>query len=101
MFEELAVLHYKFIMQTPEKIQRGVYWPFSEWDGELIARSSRTLEPFVYEAVDVVLQPEVPQRLLEVGAGSGVYMRYAVENNPQLAEKLAPPESYYMFIARK
>ncbi len=59
-------------------------WDFHEHDGSLVARSSRTLEPFVLEAIDSFFPPTGPQRLLEVGCGTAVYIKYAAHINPGL-----------------
>jgi len=53
-------------------------------DGRLIARSSRVLEPILGEAVDNVVLVGGAMRLLEIGCGSGVYVRRAAARNPQL-----------------
>src|SRR6202043_2373160 len=62
----------------------GELFSLADQDGELIARSSRVLEAFQAE----VIQREVPDRgalrLLEIGCGSGVYLRYAANRNPSL-----------------
>ena len=51
------------------------------------------LEPFVGEAVDASVSQAGAMRLLEVGCGSGIYMRRAAERNPELTAvgvELAP-----------
>jgi cyclopropane fatty-acyl-phospholipid synthase-like methyltransferase len=53
-------------------------------DGELIARSSRILEPYILEIVDSVVPEKGAIHLLEVGCGSGVYIRRACLRNPEL-----------------
>jgi cyclopropane fatty-acyl-phospholipid synthase-like methyltransferase len=50
----------------------------------LIARSSRVLEPLLFEVIDQVVPRSGAMRLLEVGAGSGIYILRAAERNPQL-----------------
>lgn len=83
-FEEMVILHHKLILETPEKLKRGELWPINDQNGDIVARSSRVLEPVGFEAVDAVVNASVQQRLLEIGAGSGTYIRYAVENHPTL-----------------
>jgi 4-hydroxy-2,2'-bipyrrole-5-carbaldehyde O-methyltransferase len=51
--------------------------------GELIARSSRVLEPFMVEFVQSQVAGKGPLSLLEVGCGSGIYLRHAACANPQ------------------
>jgi SAM-dependent methyltransferase len=84
ILEEVAELHHKFIFETPARIREGRRWSIEDQDGELVARSSRITELLGCEAVDDVIDCSVPQRLLEVGAGSGIYIRYAAEQNPAL-----------------
>jgi 4-hydroxy-2,2'-bipyrrole-5-carbaldehyde O-methyltransferase len=84
MVEEVARLHYKLIANTPAKLRRGELWSMSDQDGELIARSSRILEAFQIEAVDRCFPAGGPVRLLEVGCGSGAYIRHAAIKNPAL-----------------
>ncbi len=82
--EELATLHHRVVFETPELLRRGDRLTLADQDGVLVARSSRTVEPVVHEAIDDVLPASGPIDLLEVGAGSGTYMRYAAERNPSL-----------------
>jgi 4-hydroxy-2,2'-bipyrrole-5-carbaldehyde O-methyltransferase len=84
MVEEVARLHYKLIADTPAKLRRGELWSMSDQDGELVARSSRILEAFQIEAIDRCFPAAGPVRLLEVGCGSGVYIRHAAVRNPTL-----------------
>jgi 4-hydroxy-2,2'-bipyrrole-5-carbaldehyde O-methyltransferase len=51
--------------------------------GELIARSSRVLEPFMVEFVQSQVAGKGPLSLLEVGCGSGIYLYHAACANPQ------------------
>ena len=52
--------------------------------GTVIARSSRVLEPFIANFVKTTAKSSTPVRLLEIGCGSGIYLRYAAQANPQL-----------------
>lgn len=52
--------------------------------GDLIARSSRVMEPLVANFVRQVVSANGPMHILEIGCGSGIYLRYAAEANPQL-----------------
>jgi protein-L-isoaspartate O-methyltransferase len=47
--------------------------------GDLVARSSRILEPFVAAFVHHIVMDLHPEQMLEIGCGSGVYLRYAAE----------------------
>lgn len=52
--------------------------------GDMIARSSRILEPFVARFVRSITRQQGPLELLEIGCGSGVYLRHAAEANHQI-----------------
>jgi protein-L-isoaspartate O-methyltransferase len=84
ILEEIATLHHSLLVETPERLRLGRPFTLDDQDGVLIARSSRVAEPFLHAAIDDVLAPRGPVRLLEVGAGSGTYIRYAAERNPEL-----------------
>jgi len=84
ILEEIATLHHRLIFETPERLRQGRPFTLDDQDGVLIARSSRIVEPFLHEAIDDVLAPRGPVRLLEVGAGTGAHIRYAAERNLEL-----------------
>ncbi|HKF46742.1 MAG TPA: class I SAM-dependent methyltransferase [Terracidiphilus sp.] len=84
MVQEVGGLHHKLISGTLPKLRRGELWSLADQDGELIARSSRVLEAFQAEAIQSAFPPSGALRLLEIGCGSGVYLRYAAERNPSL-----------------
>jgi SAM-dependent methyltransferase len=80
MLQEVAGLHYKLVTETPDKLRNGELFSLEDQDGEIIARSSRIFEPFQTEAIDRTFPPSGPVRLLEIGCGSGFYIKYASEN---------------------
>jgi SAM-dependent methyltransferase len=82
--QEVAVLHYNLICKTPERIKIGSLWRLEEQHGELVARSSRSLEPFQTAAIDMTFPSSGAIRLLEVGCGSAFYIYYAARKNPLL-----------------
>ena len=82
--QETAGLHHKLILGTPEKLKQGALWGLEDQDGELIARSSRSLEPFQTEAIDRAFPSSGAIRLLEIGCGSAFYIKYAATKNPLL-----------------
>lgn len=84
ILEEVATLHNRLLLETPERLRSGERFTMSDQDGIQIARSSRVIEPFVQEAIDDVLDAKGPVRLLEVGAGSGTHIRYAAGRNREL-----------------
>jgi protein-L-isoaspartate O-methyltransferase len=82
--EEGLSLHHHLLMELPERLRQKRPFTLADQDGELIARSSRLMEPLIYKVIDGVVPPTGPVRLLEVGCGSGTYIRYAAERNPEL-----------------
>ncbi|MGM3273362.1 SAM-dependent methyltransferase [Ralstonia sp. 24A2] len=84
LLQEVGSLHYRLITETPEKLRKGELWPLDNQNGSLTARSSRALEPFVLEAIKRYLPSSRPCKLLEIGCGSGVYIRHAAARNPLL-----------------
>jgi protein-L-isoaspartate O-methyltransferase len=84
LLEEVVRLHHALVVDTPALLRRGQRWTLADQDGVLVARSSRAIEPVLFDAVDEVLPRTGAVRLLEVGAGSGVYIRHATERNPHL-----------------
>jgi SAM-dependent methyltransferase len=82
--QETAGLHHSLILGTPEKLKKGALWGLEDQDGELIARSSRSLEPFQTEAIDRTFPSSGAVRLLEVGCGSAFYIQYAAQKNSSL-----------------
>ena len=84
LVEEVAGLHHKLIAATIPRLRSGQLWGLADQDGELIARSSRVLEPFQEAVIERTFPEKGALRLLEIGCGSGVYLRYAANRNPSL-----------------
>lgn len=84
MVEEVADLHHKLIAGTIPRIRTGQLFTLADQSGELIARSSRILEAFQAEAIQRTFPSNGATRLLEIGCGSGVYLRYAAQKNASL-----------------
>jgi hypothetical protein len=82
--QEVTSLHHQLILETPQKLRQGGRWTLDDQDGEVIARSSRILEPFQREVIETTFPATKPLTLLEVGCGSGIYLKYAADRNPQL-----------------
>jgi SAM-dependent methyltransferase len=82
--EEAAGLHHALLAQMLERLPRGDLFSLADQDGVVVARSSRLLEPAVFDAIDALFPRSGPVRLLEVGCGSGTYVRYAAQRNPAL-----------------
>lgn len=84
MVQEVAGLHHKLIADTLPNLRNGKLWTLADQDGELIARSSRVLEAFQAEVIQRTFPTRGAVRLLEIGCGSGVYLRHAAEKNSEL-----------------
>ncbi|MFJ2664220.1 methyltransferase domain-containing protein [Nocardia fluminea] len=82
--EEVVRFHVPALLTAPAMVRSGARLTMAEQDGSIIARSSRIVQPFLEEAVDRVVPRLGPVRLLEIGCGSGVYVRYAASLNPEL-----------------
>src|SRR5262249_44020307 len=74
LFEEAGVFHHRWILEATDRVHDGRPFAPDDVPGELVARSSRTVEPFVREAVEDVIPAHEPVRLLEIGCGSGIHI---------------------------
>lgn len=74
----------EYVVVAPRLLKDGKKLAVSEAYGELFAQSSRTVEPIILEVVDRFIPRNRAHRLLEVGCGSGVYIKRACERNPQM-----------------
>jgi len=84
MVQEVAGLHHMLLSATLPKVRKGELWTLADQDGELIARSSRVMEAFQADIIRKTFPRRGALRLLEIGCGSGVYLRHAAETNPSL-----------------
>jgi 4-hydroxy-2,2'-bipyrrole-5-carbaldehyde O-methyltransferase len=84
LLQEIVDYHYVYVMDTPTMLRKQEWFPFDEVPGELVARSSRVNEPFIFEAVDAAIPRQGDFQLLEVGCGSGIYIQRACTRNPEL-----------------
>jgi SAM-dependent methyltransferase len=84
LLQEIVTYHYIYVVDTPSMLKKQEWFPFDEVPGELVARSSRVNEPFIFEAVDAVIPRQGEFQLLEVGCGSGIYIQRACARNREL-----------------
>ncbi len=84
MCEEMTTIYSSVFQRLPATLRGGPLSDYLESSAELVARSSRVLEPFVKEFVGHAVAPNRSMRLLEIGCGSGTYVRHAAERNPRL-----------------
>lgn len=80
--QEIIRFHSAAILDAPAMARTGERLTLDDQDGELIAESTRVIEPFVAEAIDRALERAVPTRVLEVGCGSGIYIRELLGRAP-------------------
>lgn len=93
LLEEQIDLHRRLVIEAPALAASGRRLTLDDQDGRVIARSSRLLEPLVREAIASVVPETGALRLLEIGCGSGTYVRYCLERNRELvavARELQP-----------
>jgi len=81
---EIATVHHEIITRTPERLRAGRKFDLDPAYGELVARSSRISEAMIRDVLSDLLPSGGEFRLLEVGCGSGAYIRFACERNPAL-----------------
>lgn len=84
LLEQLMRFHAPLLLDAPSMLREGRRVSITDQDGALIARSSRVLEPAVQAVVEQHVDRNAPVRLLEVGCGSGTYVRHAAALNPRL-----------------
>ena len=101
LLEEVISYHYVYVMDTPTMLRKHEWFPFDETPGELVARSSRVSEPFIFEAVDAVIPRQGDFQLLEVGCGSGIYIQRACTRNPELRAVGLELQEKVAAVARK
>lgn len=83
MVEEYVTYHAAVYRDFPERLQTGQPGDYLAGKGEMVARSSRMLEPFMTEFVQQTVAGKGAITMLEIGCGSGIYLRHAAEANPQ------------------
>jgi len=84
LLQEIVEYHYVYVVDAPTMLRKQECFPFDKVPGELVARSSRVNEPFIFEAMNTVIPHRGDFQLLEVGCGSGIYIRQACIQNPDL-----------------
>ncbi len=84
LVEEAATLHQRWVTEAPQRLRESHRLSLDDLRGDLIARSSRTLEAFVGDAVEDVVPTRGAVRLFEIGCGSAIHIRSAAERNPEL-----------------
>jgi SAM-dependent methyltransferase len=82
MLDETVRYHASVYQQFAPRLRGAELGPYLDEFDTVIARSSRVIEPFMANFVRDIVPPRGPVRILEMGCGSGVYLRRAAERNP-------------------
>jgi len=85
LLQEIVEYHYVYVVDAPTMLRKQEWFSFDQVPGELVARSSRANEPFIFETVDSVVPRHGNYQLLEVGCGSGFHIQRACMWNPELS----------------
>lgn len=83
-FQARVEIFYDYVIKTPSFLKENKKIEFSQSYGELFARSSRTVEPILIDVVDEIIPANGECSLLEIGCGSGIYIKRACDRNPAL-----------------
>jgi predicted O-methyltransferase YrrM len=84
MLDEFTDYHTSVYRELPARMRGAELGDYLERTAATVANSSRVVEPFVAAFVRSALGRSQPRRLLEIGCGSGVYLRVAAEAYPEL-----------------
>jgi 4-hydroxy-2,2'-bipyrrole-5-carbaldehyde O-methyltransferase len=87
LIRETTILHHRYLMETPEKLAGGRLWEPAEMHrdcSEIIARSSKALEPFLLDLIDDAFPSSGAVNLLEAGCGHAGYIIHAAGRNRDL-----------------
>jgi SAM-dependent methyltransferase len=82
--QEAVAYHGSVYIELTARIKGAPLGEYLDATADLIARSSRTLEPLVRGFVQQVIKARRPRRLLEIGCGSGVYLHHAADSDKDL-----------------
>lgn len=80
--EELVDYHTEVYAALPQHLLDGQQRDYLSGRGELIVRSSRLVEPALAALTRSLVAERGPMSILELGCGSGVYLRHAGTANP-------------------
>ena len=83
-FELVGTSHSKVLLEGLRRLKQGKKFTFDDYDRGMVARGSRIAAPFICEVMDRILPRQGPYRILDVGCGSGIYLRHATTRNADL-----------------
>lgn len=81
LIEEYVGFHASSYRHLPARLRGAALGEYLEEYGVTIARASRILEPFVKSFMQSFIKGNQPLRILEVGCGTGVYLRHAADTS--------------------
>jgi predicted O-methyltransferase YrrM len=70
--------------QLPDRLRGAPPGDYLSETATIVARSSRVAEPFIAEFARDLVKRHQPATLLEIGSGTGIYVRHALEACPGL-----------------
>jgi len=79
--EEYATYHSSVYRELAARMRGAPLGDYLRGTGDMIARSSRVLEPFVADFARMAVEKRGPMSILEVGCGSGIYLKHAARAN--------------------
>lgn len=82
---ELAGYRGDVYRDLPARLQSGERGPYLDEYDEVVAQGSRLVEPFIARFVRRVVQERSTHTMLEIGCGTGIYVRHAAEACPRLS----------------
>jgi 4-hydroxy-2,2'-bipyrrole-5-carbaldehyde O-methyltransferase len=80
--QELVGYHAAVYRDLPEQLRGGPAGDYLDGREVLIARSSRIVEPATGELLDLLVGPDRPVTVLDVGCGSGGFLRRVAQASP-------------------
>lgn len=83
LLREFAHYHARLLRELPAQIAGGPAPDYLSEYGDLVAGASRVVEPFIEAYVDRIAAGSRALRILEIGCGSGVYLRRYAACHPE------------------
>jgi SAM-dependent methyltransferase len=84
LLQSMVHVHHEFVTEGLSKLRSGSWLAPGDLAAELIARSSLTVESVLAHVIGGLVPSEGAFRLLEVGCGTGAYIRHAARRNRSL-----------------
>lgn len=85
--QEVTRLHADVIFRVPGCLRKRRWLTLGDHDAVVAARASRALEPVMAGAIEDAVKRFHPGSYLDVGCGTGIYLRYAAKADSKLTGK--------------